>query len=260
MSDPAICLAVIRSILPDLTIRRLAPPKTQQEVNPTSDAKGVRFDIYTTDEHDNRYDIEMQVANHHNLAQRVRYYQAMNALDAYDKGANYHDANNSYVIFICCFDPFQRGAQFYSVNKHLNEFPDYRVLDGATDIYLNATSTRHEVPPRLQTLLDLVAHRDSGQADEFGVKLRKKIAAVKYNKEWRADFMRLSLYEMDHEYELKEATEKGQNQGINMDRVQMADGLIRQGLSEEQIISFFTNIMKISREQAKGYYQQALRN
>ena len=89
----------------------------------------------------------MQVADHHNLAQRVRYYQAMNALDAYDKGANYHDANNSYVIFICCFAPFKLGAQFYSVNKHLNEFPDYRVLDGATDIYLNATSTRHEVPP-----------------------------------------------------------------------------------------------------------------
>lgn len=259
MSDPAICLTVIRSVLPALTIERLAPPKTQQEVYPANDAKGVRFDIYTTDEHDNRYDIEMQVTDHHNLAQRVRYYQAMNALDAYDKGANYHDANNSYVIFICCFDPFQLGAQFYSVNKYLNEFPDYRVLDGATDIYLNATGSRREVTPDLQALLDLVAHRDSGQADAFGVKLRKKIEAVKHNKKWRADFMRLSLYEMDHEYELKEATEKGQNQGISMDRVQVANGLIRRGLSEEQVISFFTNVMKISREQAKGYYQQALR-
>ena len=260
MSDPAICLVVIRSILPDLTIERLAPPQTQQEVNPANDAKGVRFDIYTTDEHDNRYDIEMQVTDHHNLAQRVRYYQAMNALDAYDKGANYHDANNSYVIFICCLDPFQLGAQFYSVSKHLNEFPDYRVLDGAMDICLNASSTRHEVTPRLQTLLDLVAHRDSGQSDEFGLKLREKIATVKHNKEWKADFMRLSLYEMDHEYELKEATEKGQNQGISMDRVQVADGLIRRGWSEEQVISFFTNVMKLSREQAKGYYQQALRS
>ena len=45
-----------------------------------------------------------------------------------------------------------------------------------------------------------------------------------------------------------------------MTLVQMADGLICQGLSEEQIISFFTNVMKVSREQAKGYYQQALRN
>lgn len=198
----------------------------------------------------------MQVADHHNLAQRVRYYQAMNALDAYDKGANYHDANNSYVIFICCFDPFQLGAQFYSVNKHLNEFPNYRVLDGATDIYLNATSPCHEVTPQLQTLLDLVAHRDSGQADEFELKLREKIVTVKHNKEWRADFMRLSLYEMDHEYELKEATEKG----VNMTLVQMADGLIRRDWSEEQVISFFTNVMKISREQAERYYRQALRN
>ena len=60
--------------------------------------------------------------------------------------------------------------------------------------------------------------------------------------------MRLSLYEMDHEYELKEATEEG----VNMTLVQMADGLIRRRLSEEQVISFFTNIMKISREQAEG--------
>lgn len=247
MSDPAICLAVIQSILPDLTIRRLAPPKTQQEVNPTSDAKGGHFDIYTTDEHDNRYDIEMQVADHHNLAQRVRYYQAMNALDAYDKGANYHDANNSYVIFICCFDPFQQGAQFYSVNKHLNEFPDYRVLDGATDIYLNATSPRHEVPPRLQTLLDLVAHRGSGQTDEFGVKLKKKIAAVKHNKEWRADFMRLSLYEMDREYELREAKRRGMEKGIRQavkeNHLKLINGLIGLGYSKQEVIDFLTTYM-----------------
>lgn len=43
MSDPVICLAVIQSILPNLTIERLAPPQTQQEVNPANDAKGVRF-------------------------------------------------------------------------------------------------------------------------------------------------------------------------------------------------------------------------
>ena len=68
--------------------------------------------------------------------------------------------------------------------------------------------------------------------------------------------MRLSLYEMDHEYELKEATEEG----VNMTLVQMADGLIRRRLSEEQVISFFTNVMKISREQAERYYRRALRN
>ncbi|MFQ9705981.1 MAG: Rpn family recombination-promoting nuclease/putative transposase [Limosilactobacillus pontis] len=212
--------------------------------------------VHTNDEHDNRYDIEMQVTDHHNLVQRVHYYQTMNALDAYDKGANYHDANKSYVIFICCFDPFQLGAQFYSVNKHLNEFPGHRVLDGATDIYLNATSSRHEVPAKLQTLLDLIAHRDSGQTDEFEVKLRKKIALVKHNKKWRADFMRLSLYEMDHEYDLKQAKLQGQNE----ERIQFVAGLIRQGQSKEQILSFLTTIMNIPQDQAEEYYRQATTN
>lgn len=255
MTDPAICLTVIQNILPDLAITWITPPRTQQTITPTNDAKGVRFDIATTDDHDNRYDIEMQVADYHNLAQRVRYYQAMNALDAYDKGANYHDANNSYVIFICCFDPFRLGAQFYSANKHLNEFPSYRILDGATDIYLNASSHRHEVPAKLQTLLDLVAHRDSGQDDEFGVKLRQRIATVKHNKEWRADFMRLSLAEMDHEYELKEAKKQGQDQAL----VQLAAGLINQGQSADQVQDFLTSVMMVSPAQAREYYQQALR-
>ncbi|MFQ9705979.1 MAG: hypothetical protein ACLRX6_02685 [Limosilactobacillus pontis] len=46
LADPAICLTVIRSILPDLTITKIAPPKAQQQVVLANDAKGIRFDIY----------------------------------------------------------------------------------------------------------------------------------------------------------------------------------------------------------------------
>ena len=75
--------------------------------------------------------------------------------------------------------------------------------------------------------------------------------------------MRLSLAEMDHEYELKEATaqgiKKGQNQGVNMALVQLAAGLINQGQSADQVQDFLTSVMMVSPAQAREYYQQALR-
>lgn len=70
MLDYDICLEVLRRILPDLHIKKIKLPNNQQEFTVAPDAKAVRFDIYTTDEQGNHYDIEMQVADHHNIAKR----------------------------------------------------------------------------------------------------------------------------------------------------------------------------------------------
>lgn len=253
MTDPDICRTVIQDTLPELTIKRISPPKTQQEINLNNDAKGIRFDVYTTDEYNNHYDIEMQVTDRHNLPQRVRYYQSLNALAAYDKGENYHYASSSYVIFVCCFDPFKLGAQYYSVNKHLNQFPRILVHDGATDVYLNTTSTRQDVKPALQSFLDEIAGRNNGQGNKFRVKLRQKIIEVKHSKKWRADFMRMSLMEMDHQYELEQARKSG----FNKARLQLVNGLLEQGKSEDEIVNFLVSVMELSRQQAQNYYHQA---
>ncbi|MCH3922983.1 Rpn family recombination-promoting nuclease/putative transposase [Limosilactobacillus sp.] len=257
MTDPEICLEVIQSILPGLAIKSIKPPRAQEEINPSNDAKGVRFDVYTTDDANNHYDIEMQVAESPNLFKRVRYYQSLNAFASYERGENYNYAHNSYVIFICCFDPMGLGRQYYSVNKRLNQDPAFLVWDGATDVYLNVTSERHEVPAKLQTFLDQIAGRSGGQEDAFGLKLRQKITEVKHNKKWRADFMRMSLMEMDHQYELDQAEIKGRNQGIENDRLSLINGLLKQGQSEDEIIHFLTTVLNLSDEQARAYYHKA---
>lgn len=68
--------------------------------------------------------------------------------------------------------------------------------------------------------------------------------------------MRLSLYEMDREYDLKQAKLQGQYE----ERIQFVAGLIRQGQSKEQILSFLTTIMNIPQDQAEEYYRQATTN
>lgn len=206
MLDYDICLEVLRRILPDLHIKKIKLPN-QQEFAVAPDAKAVRFDIYTTDEQGNHYDIEMQVADHHNIAKRIRYYQTASSMEAYDKGQPYEQADDSYVIFFCNFDPFQLGQQRYVLHKHIDEIPEQIIEDGQTDILFNVPSLRHDVDPKMQAFLDMIAQREVEATDPLVVKLKERIAVVKRNRKWRSEYMRRSVYEMDQEMREKKIRE-----------------------------------------------------
>ncbi|WP_302118349.1 Rpn family recombination-promoting nuclease/putative transposase [uncultured Limosilactobacillus sp.] len=199
MLDKEICLELLRRILPDLNIKDIQYPNNQQELSLAPDAKAVRFDIYTTDERNNHYDIEMQVVNEHNLAKRIRYYQAASTMEAYDKGKTYDFADDSYVIFFCNFDPFNLGFQCYTLHKHIDNAPEHIIRDGQTDILFNIPSSNHDVSSKMQAVLDMIAQRNIEESDAFVVKLRERMRKVKQNRKWRAEYMRLSMYEMDQQ-------------------------------------------------------------
>lgn len=219
MLDYDICLEVLRRILPDLHIKKIDLPNNQQEIALAPDAKAVRFDIYTTDEQGNHYDIEMQVADHHNIAKRIRYYQTASSMEAYDKRQPYEKADDSYVIFFCNFDPFQLEEQRYILHKHIDGVPEYVVKDGQTDILFNVPSLKHDVNPKMQAFLDMIAQRKVEENDPLVVKLRKRMAVVKRNRKWRSEYMRRSVYEMDQE--MREQRIKEDEEQIKKDQEQI---------------------------------------
>ncbi|UNL36642.1 Rpn family recombination-promoting nuclease/putative transposase [Limosilactobacillus reuteri] len=219
MLDYDICLEVLRRILPDLHIKKIDLPNNQQEIALAPDAKAVRFDIYTTDEQGNHYDIEMQVADHHNIAKRIRYYQTASSMEAYDKEQPYEKADDSYVIFFCNFDPFQLGEQRYILHKHIDGVPEYVVKDGQTDILFNVPSLKHDVNSKMQAFLDMIAQRKVEESDPLVVKLRKRMAVVKRNRKWRSEYMRRSVYEMDQE--MREQRIKEDEEQIKKDQEQI---------------------------------------
>ncbi len=59
------------------------------------------------------YNVEMQKGKGKNLAKRSRYYQGSIDLDMISKGRDYNELQKSFVIFICIFDPFNKGRYFY---------------------------------------------------------------------------------------------------------------------------------------------------
>ena len=76
----------------------------EKDLADTLGAHGIRLDIYIEDEQHTRYNIEMQCVNERNLERRVRYYQGGIDRNSLERGGDYVDLPETYIIFICDFD------------------------------------------------------------------------------------------------------------------------------------------------------------
>ncbi|WP_251548159.1 Rpn family recombination-promoting nuclease/putative transposase [Limosilactobacillus caecicola] len=246
-------MEVIRRVLPEKKIERIQMLNDQQTFASTYDAKSVRFDIYVQDDRQRRYDIEMQVVNEYNILQRARYYQSMNSIDAYEKGQDYREADDSYIIFFCLFDPLEQGLQKYTMHRHVDERPEIVLHDGSVNIFFDVRSLKQTVSPKMQQFLDVIAHRKIEDTDDFVVKLRQRIQMVKHDKKWRAEYMRLSLYEMDHRHELKEAREEGLNLGKEQGIIGTVQILKAMNLSNDEVIDKIMQQYHLTQEEAREY-------
>ena len=52
-----------------------------------------------------RFNVELQVKDNKNLPRRSRYYHAQLDMDALVTGIDYNELPDTYVIFICDYDP-----------------------------------------------------------------------------------------------------------------------------------------------------------
>ena len=105
------------------------------------------------------------------------------------------------------------------MHKHIDGVPEYVVKDGQTDILFNVPSLKHDVNPKMQAFLDMIAQRKVEESDSLVVKLRKRMAVVKRNRKWRSEYMRRSVYEMDQE--MREQRIKEDEEQIKKDQEQI---------------------------------------
>ena len=112
MDNEDLCIELVEMIT-GRKIKEIVKEEKQRSVSLTYDGKGVRFDVYFEDENSVVYDIEMQTTAALNLPKRIRYYQGMIDLNILSRGADYKSLKESYIIYICTFDAFQKGRQRY---------------------------------------------------------------------------------------------------------------------------------------------------
>ena len=219
--------------------------------------RGVRLDVYAKDEKNTRYNIEMQVLKQPALGRRSRYYQSQMDMELLAKGCEYAELPDSYVIFLCDFDPFGEGKYRYTFRKSCEETQKASLKDGRCIMFLNTCGENAEdVPEELVSFLKFV-HADLKESqtdfqDDYVRQVQKSVTHIKGSREMEERFMLLELLMQDERREgRKEGRKEGLKAAIEMLQMvlskfgQLPDSLL-ETLYEQEDIEVIKNWMEIA--------------
>ena len=212
MLDPENCKGVIECAL-GIEIERVEVSRERSIVyNP--EYKGVRLDVYARDENKTHYDVEMQIVKRE-IFRRARYYHGQMDMELLDIGIGYEELPDSYVIFICDFDPAGLGKYRYTKKEIFAEEKSYDYEDGSHTIFLSTKGTNDtEVPERLVKFLKFVgANVQESMADykdDLVSRLQASIRRIKADREMGNRYMHFGEIIRD---EYKAGMEEGKLEG-----------------------------------------------
>ena len=159
-----------------------------------SEYKGIRLDVYAKDQNNKRYNVEMQVKRDVALVKRSRYYHSQMDMELLASGTSYEELTDTFVLFLCDYDPFGRGLYCYTCGTKCKEDSSVECDDGCQTIYLSTKGKNAEkLPKSLVRFLKFVAadieQSESDFEDEFVGQLQKSIHNVKESREMGERYM-----------------------------------------------------------------------
>ncbi len=207
-----------------------------------SDYHGIRMDVYADDEAGTVFDVEMQTRQDvaDELPKRSRYYQSQMDLGLLKPGEHYRNLPNSYVIFICTFDPFGEAYYRYTFQEQCQE--SGRLLeDGSYKIFLSTEGRNDsQVPEELIAFMRYVklppelwkSAGYNGEEDELLQELEARKREVKKNRKWEEKYV---LFEEMLAVERREGYEEGREEGREEGVREMSLNMLRKGVSCEDV-------------------------
>ncbi len=181
------------------------------------DYKGIRLDILAKDEAGTHYNVEMQAVKHKALCKRSRYYHSQMDMEFLLRGEEYDSLPNTYVIFICDFDPFGEGKYRYTLETKCRESESVVVEEGRTSIFLSTHGTNEQEESEtfvkfMKYVKAELSESMDDYEDDFVRKLQQTVKKIKQSREMGVRYM--SFYEM-----LKEERSEGREEGRIVGRI-----------------------------------------
>ena len=193
MQDEEILRLLLEKILM-FPIKKVALVQYQRVMEIDPCAHGIRLDVYADDEAGTRYSVEMQKRNEYNIGKRSRYYLSIMDLDQLEKGVNYNRLKNTFVIFICLFDPFHRQKQKYTFERKCIEIDDLSLNDESSIVVLtNADDSNGDMD--IEKFFRYIISSTTETADTLDsdliTRIHKRVLKVKNNMELEVEFVKL---------------------------------------------------------------------
>ena len=183
--------------------------QTEETIEVDYDKKGVRLDVYAENA-TKAYNLEMQATDNAEIPERARYYQGILDVQALNQGAEYKDLKDSYVIFICVPDIFEKGLAKYTFENLCLENPQIKLNDRAYKYFFIAKNYDKILDEKQKAFLKLVMTPGDKGNNSFTEKVSRLVEEAKQNSLWRKQFMDL---EREKARKFREGKEEGLREG-----------------------------------------------
>ena len=233
MRNEKACKELLELIFPDKKVERIRyiggpklNPKSKDfeleiqkylQFNPLG--KTIRLDVYFKDS-DTVYNVEMQGPTAKEaLPLRARMYSSLIDANILERSMDYEKLIDSYVIFICTFDPFDRDKCIYKFQSICEDEKDLCEGNRRYNIYLNTTGTKDNISFDLKEMFRYINGGEStiGMETESRIvkTLDKYVQEYNANDTWRRGYMTFELLMQDnYKHGKAEGLAEGKAQGL----------------------------------------------
>lgn len=171
--------------------------ETEKHLQEYKDTKYVKLDLFSKEKSKKIYNAEMQnkstnTNRQKELPRRSRYYQSLIDTAYHKSGESYLKLPETFIIFICTFDPFGYKLPMYTFDTKCNELEEIEYDDGAHKIMFNTTAELSNLPLSCKNMLQYI---NTGiTCDEATETLDKEVKEARKKHEWREEYMKTLTY------------------------------------------------------------------
>ena len=177
--------------------------------------RSIRLDIFAEEQNGRMFDVEMQTSNKAEdcLPKRAFYQQAMMTVSTYKKGEKPITIRDSYVIFVCTFDPFDCGYAYYPFSYACTLKPSLLMNEGKQIIYLNTKGINNGLDDEIY---DLLLYMNGNQPQKkFAKTISEEVLDIKNDSKIKEEYMILSDAIENAWYEgTRVGEQRGEQRGI----------------------------------------------
>ena len=236
LKNPEICKELLERLL-KIQIEHLEYPEVEKTISPYYETKGVRLDVYVK-ENNKVFDIELQNSTDLNLGLRTRYYQSMLDTDNLLKGQHYTELPDSYIVFICKNDPFEKELPIYTFQTVCTENPNLTIKDNAIKKIFNAKAYNKEEDVAIKSFLQYINNNKT--VDDFTQRLDSFVEKIKQEEVNRKEYQSMNIHDQDTFLRGKNegfeaGMQQGMQQGIQQTKFETAKNMLEMKLTLKQI-------------------------